>query len=259
MGHMEIESQLARLYEQQLALTPDDRYLHAHARNRAVRARHVSVFQRYAPYLEGAHTVLDWGSRNAADACMIRMRFGDQIELHACDVDRGGYTAFYNFARLQYKTLTHPYHLPYDDGQFDAIIGSGVLEHVPIDTMSLIEHYRVIRTGGHLIITFLPNRTSHTEWLNRQLGHPGHLRLYSLRQVKNMLIHHGFLPVAAGYHQIMPSLSSLRGGIFDSPAANWTVEKLAALNGPLERIPLLRALATNVFVIGRKVDAIHAP
>jgi SAM-dependent methyltransferase len=255
---VDIETRLAELYRQQSTLTPLDRYLHAHARNRAVQLRHVKIFERYAPYLEGARTVLDWGSRNAADACMIRMRYGSSVELHACDVDEPTYNAFYDFGRLHYTRLDHPYRLPYEDGQFDAVIGSGVLEHVPIDSMSLIELYRAIKPGGHLIITFLPNRCSYTEWLNRQLGHPGHLRLYSLRQARGMLIHSGFLPVSSGYHQIMPSLSSPESGIFDSPFANWLVDKLAALNAPLEAVPLVRALATNIFAIGRKVYSINS-
>ncbi len=254
---LDYEHQLARLYEEQLKATPD-RYLHAHCRNRAVLRRHVSIFERYSRYLDDAKTVLDWGSRNAADACMVRMRRGADVEIHACDVDEAQYRVFFDFARLHYSRLDHPYRLPYQDGQFDAVISSGVLEHVPIDSMSLIELYRVIRTGGHLIITFLPNRTSYTEWLNRRLGHPGHLRLYSLKQARKLLIHHGFVPVASGYHQMLPSLSSLGGGVFDLRVSNWLVDKLQGLNGPLERTPLLRGLATNVYVIARRVDWVSA-
>jgi SAM-dependent methyltransferase len=153
--------------------------------------------------------------------------------------------------------LTHPYKLPYSDDQFDAVIGSGVLEHVPNDSESLKELYRVIRPGGHLIVTFLPNRYSYTEWLNRTLRYPHHLRRYRISEIKYMFMHHGFRPIRHGYHQMLPSLSSPRGGIFNAPLANKVVERLAVLNGTLERIPPINSISTNIFMVGQKVQAFH--
>jgi SAM-dependent methyltransferase len=249
-------AELSRLYRLQADIS-DDRYLQSHSRNSAVIRRQVSIFERYQHALKDAQTVLDWGCRQAADACMVRMLLGDGVEIHGCDVDPLEYRPFFDFSGLKYSQLSHPYRLPYEDNCFDTVIGSGVLEHVPIDSESLKELYRVIQPLGCFVMTHLPNRYSYTEWLNRRLGNPHHIRLYSLAEALHMFIHHGFRPTAFGYHQMVPSLSSPAGGIFDLPVANRLVESLFGLNSFLERLWPVNKLSTNIFVIGRKELAIN--
>jgi ubiquinone/menaquinone biosynthesis C-methylase UbiE len=253
---IDYEAELLKLYAAQNEMK-QDLYLHAHSRNRAVIRRQVSIFLRCQGFLQNAHTVLDWGCRHAVDACLVRMLQGSEAELYGCDVDAADYKAFFDFARLSYARLTHPYLLPYDDNSFDAVIGSGVLEHVPNDSESLKELYRVIKPGGFFIMTMLPNKLSYTEWLNRRLGNPHHLRTYSLAEARRMCMHHGFLPISCGYHQVLPTLSSPKGGIFDFPLANRLVEKLFSLNYYLERLWPINRLATNIFIVARKVEAFH--
>lgn len=250
------DDQLVKLYSIQ-AQAKGDAYLHAHSRNLAVIRRQTSIFERCQEYLTGAHTVLDWGCRQAADACLVRILRGPDVTLHGCDVDVGEYQAFFEFAGLHYTQLTHPYLLPYENNTFDVVIGSGVLEHVPNDSESLKELYRVIRPEGFFIMTMLPNVFSYTEWLNRRLRNPHHLRLYSLSEARHMFMHHGFLPVRSGYHQIVPTLSSPKGGIFDSRFANYLVEKAFSLNSFFEKVWPINKLASNVFVVGKKVQAFH--
>jgi len=182
---------------------------------------------------------------------------GSDVELHGCDVDSGEYQAFFDFAGLKYSQLSHPYLLPYESDSFDAVIGSGVLEHVPNDFESLKELYRIIRPGGFFIMTMLPNAYSYTEWMNRRLKNPHHLRMYSLSEARHMFMHHGFLPVRFGYHQMTPTLSSPNGGIFDLAIANRLVEKLFSLNAFFERSWPINRFSTNIFVVGRKVEAFH--
>jgi len=250
------ETELIKLYSIQAQLK-GDRYLHAHSRNLAVIRRQTSIFERCQDVLKDAHTVLDWGCRHAADACMVRMLRGPGVELHGCDVDEAEYPAFFDYAGLKYTQLVHPYSLPYESNLFDAVIGSGVLEHVPNDSESLKELYRVIRPGGFFIMTFLPNKYSYTEWINRRLGNPHHLRLYSLGRAKDVFMHHGFLPVRSGYHQIIPTLSSPKAGIFDLRVANQLVERAFSLNSFFEKLWPLNKLSTNIFVVGKKVEAFH--
>lgn len=250
------EDQLSKLYAAQ-AQIKEDSYLHAHSRNRAVIRRQVSIFERCQDFLKDSRVVLDWGCRHAVDACLVRMLRGPEVELHGCDVDTGDYKAFYEFAQLNYAQIKHPYLLPYSDNSFDAIIGSGVLEHVPNDSESLKELYRVIRPNGYFIMTMLPNRYSYTEWLNRKLRNPHHLRMYSLAEAKYMFLHHGFLPVQFGHHQVIPTLSSPKKGIFDLSFANMIVEKLFSLNSFAERLWPVNLLSTNVFIVGKKVEAFH--
>lgn len=253
---MDFEANLLKLYSTQ-AQIKEDRYLHAHSRNLAVIRRQISIFERCQEFLKDARTVLDWGCRHAVDACLIRMLRGPEVELHGCDVDPGDYKTFFDFAGLQYTQLAHPYQLPYESNSFDAVMGSGVLEHVPNDSESLKELYRVIRPGGFFIMTMLPNQYSYTECLNRTLKNPHHLRMYSLSEAKHMFMHHGFLPVRSGYHQMIPTLSSPKGGVFDLRIANQLVVKLFSLNSLFERVWPINTVSTNIFIVGKKVDAFH--
>ena len=250
------ELELARLYSLQAQLG-DDLYLHGHSRNSAVIRRQVSIFERLAEPIRDARTVLDWGCRHAPDACLVRMLRGNDVELYGRDVDNAGYQAFFEFARLKYLQLNHPYLIPYPDGFFDVVIGSAVLEHVPNDSESLKELYRIIRPSGHFIMTMLPNKYSYTERLNRRLGNPHHLRLYSLREAHHMFMHHGFLPIDFGFHQVLPTLSSPKHGIFNLPVANKLVELIYPCNALLERCWPINRLSTNIFIVGRKVEAFH--
>jgi SAM-dependent methyltransferase len=250
------DAELVKLYSLQ-ALTKSDSYLHAHSRNLAVIRRQTSIFERCQDFFRDSQVVLDWGCRHAADACLIRMLRGPDVQICGCDVDSGEYDAFFEFAGLQYTQLTHPYLLPYENNSFDVVIGGGVLEHVPNDSESLKELYRVIRPGGFFIMTMLPNKSSYTEWLNRKLGNPHHLRLYSLSRALDMFMHHGLLPVRYGYHQVVPTLSSPKGGIFDLRLANWIVEKTFSLNSFFEKLWPINKLSTNLFVVGKKVEAFH--
>lgn len=249
-------SKLVELYSLQDEILKD-RYLHAHSRNRAVIRRQVAIFERCQAFFKEVRTVLDWGCRQAADACMVRMLLGPKVDLYGCDVDDITYTPFFDFAGLKYTRLAHPYLIPYEDDSFDVVIGSGVLEHVPNDSESLKELYRIIRPGGHFVMTTLPNRYSYTEWLNRTLRNPAHARRYSLAEARKMFLHHGFRPIVSGYHQVVPTLSSPEGGIFDRELANRLVERLFDFNAFLEKLWPINRLSTNVFVVGRKELAFH--
>jgi SAM-dependent methyltransferase len=98
--------------------------------------------------------------------------------------------------------------LPYEDGVFDAVIASGVLEHVPMDYESLKELNRILRPGGRLIIAYLPNRFSVQEWWIRVSGRGApHRRLYSRSEFTRTLLHCGFLPLTAGYQTQLDCLA----------------------------------------------------
>ena len=101
---------LQGLYKIQQELNPDP-YLYAHSRNIAVIHRHVYIYEKLACYLSGTNTILDWGCRHAADACMARNMLGDSVEIHGCDVDNEGYSAFFQYSKIVYSKLDHYYHI----------------------------------------------------------------------------------------------------------------------------------------------------
>jgi SAM-dependent methyltransferase len=216
------------LYQEQAAIQRDQ-YLEAHSHNPAVIRRNTAIFARYSRFIPAEGAVLDWGCNHAPDSCLVKMLRGDSVQLYGCDVGGREYKAFHGFANLRFSEITHPYFLPYEDNFFDAVIGSAALEHVPNDSESLKEMYRILKPGGVLIITTLPNRLSYTEWLSRVLRRPHHLRRYSLKMMKST------------------------GGLFDSPFMNRFAGMLASQNEIGERLWPILCFASNLFIVGRKV------
>ncbi len=249
------EQKMFELYAEQSRIETND-YLEAHSHNLAVMRRDTGIFERYSHLLPEKGTILDWGCNHAPSSCLVKMLRGDAVQLYGCDVHSSAFQAFFRFANLRYTTLTHPYLLPYDDDTFDAVIGTAVLEHVPNDSESLKELYRILKPGGIFVMTTLPNRYSYTEWLNRVMQRSHHLRRYSLTESKHMLLHHGFLPIAFGYHQVFPSLCSV-GGVFNSRLLNKIADGLSKQSVIAERIWPFRCFASNVFVVSKKVSFLH--
>lgn len=258
---------MRELFAAQLAIAPDD-YLVSHSRSDAAILRQISVLRRYTQYVRGR--VLDWGCRHAPDSCMLRTMFGDELELFGCDFSTpGDWRAFHEYAGLRYTQLDHAYRIPYDDDQFDLVVGGGVLEHVPNDYESLKEIYRILKVGGVFVISFLPNCYSYTEFLGRHLGRAHHMRRYNLSEVKKRLLHAGFEVLHAGYHQMVPSLAGSGGhcsGAGPDPSKNASANELSSrptaaahalgalwkLNAWLEWLWPVRMLSSNLYVISRK-------
>jgi SAM-dependent methyltransferase len=191
---------LSELYRQQLVLDPDDPYLLAHADPLVVRTQ-AAVVDWYSRYLPPRGWVLDWGCRHAPDSCLLQSRTGFRLHVDGCDfVPPGEYSAFHEFAQLDYTQLTDVVQLPYESESFDAVIASGTLEHVAMDYESLKELYRVLKPNGRLIVTYLPNRLSVSEWYRRRILASGHhRRVYGLGELTALLKRTGFYPLVGGY------------------------------------------------------------
>lgn len=242
-------TKLTRLYRQHLAEC-DDGYLRMHSGNAAVITRHVDAAQLYEPYI--GMRILDWGCKHGVDAFFVRAMRGDGVIIDGCDFDPPErYASFYRSSRMNYMQLRHPWDLPYADGAFDTVIASGVIEHVPQTAESLKELWRVLKTDGHLIVTFLPNRMSYTEWLSRRTGGLRHLKLFDIASFRGILLHHGFEPIAAGYHQVMPTLA----GHIASTRAQKLAEMVYLVNNVLERTPFVRSFAANIYIISQRVES----
>jgi SAM-dependent methyltransferase len=235
---------LRLLYEQYLEKFPGDDFLNEH-RGTAYLNSTVETFRFYEPYLPTTGKILDWGCHHAPDACLIRSARGDAVELHGCDVHGDRYRLFYDFAGLQYEYLQYPIHLPYPNDNFDVVVASGVLEHVPFDYESLKELYRVLKPGGRLILTYLPNIGSIAEWWRRRRKRPAHLRLYSKSQAFNLLLHSGFRPLVLSFQDRMDVLPT-KGG-------NYRVNDAAfRLLRPLLRLARLERLSSCLCAVAEK-------
>lgn len=89
--------------------------------------------------------------------------------------------------------------LPFDDGSFDKVIASEVLEHIHDDESALAELARVLRPGGRLAVT-IPSWLPETVcWkLSSDYHAPavpdGHVRIYRRRDVQRKLVAAGLEP-----------------------------------------------------------------
>lgn len=227
-------------------------YVQSVIANEATLDRHVRAFEIYAPYIRSGMKVLDWGCRHAPDSCMLRSLYQD-IEIYGCDVcTEGQFPEFHDYARLSFKPLDHVFLLPYEDNEFDVVIGSGVLEHVAREQQSLDELWRVLKEHGLLIITFLPNRLSVTENACRMLKkYTCHNRLYSLADAKRLFLKSGFVLESCGYHQVFPTFAKgVKSGGGVKAIANIGMK----LNRTFERVPLINRISSNLFFVLRRVD-----
>jgi SAM-dependent methyltransferase len=249
-SHEELVRLLRELSIRELRVR-DDRYLRSQSNNEAALRRKADAFLTTAPFVLPPR-VLDWGCRHGADSAMLRHWFGDSVELDGCDRDPEPYAAFASYAGMRYSQLSHPFELPYEDARFDTVIASGVLEHVSHPAESLLELGRVLRWGGRLVITFLPNLFSYTEvamTLARKLHHE---RRYTRRRIARELAVAGFEVIESGFHQVLPALTWVGGG--SSRAATrarpW-IERAYKLDSRLEgRFPFDR-VSSNLYVVAR--------
>jgi SAM-dependent methyltransferase len=154
---------------------------------------------------------------------------------------------------MGYTPLKHAWKLPYSDDSFDRIISCGVLEHVPLLNASLQELHRVTDPGGYLLITFLPNRLSYTEFVSRHvIKRSWHQRLYSKRRLKTKLLEHGFEPIEMGFHQVLPSFTAVHAsrGVW----AERTMRTMFKLDPLAERIWPVKLFAANIYAIARRCE-----
>jgi ubiquinone/menaquinone biosynthesis C-methylase UbiE len=214
--------------------------------------RQVRAFFLYRTYAETGSRFLDWGCRQAWASCMVRM-VNQKAAVEGCDITDAIPESMRNFAGIKYTQLQHAWKLPYADNSFDRVICSGVLEHVPLLNSSLIELNRVTETGGYLLITFLPNRFSYTEFVSRNFfKRSWHRRLYTRTQIKTKLLEHGFDPVDVGFHQFLPSLTS--GNRLQWAWAERALLKIFELDPLAESIWPLKFFGANIYAIARKSD-----
>lgn len=227
-----------------------DPYLAAKRALRTSTAELVRAYDRVRGALRSDQRLLDWGCRHAALSALARAEFGERIELHGCDVcDKRDYTTFHTRCGLDYRRLAHPWRLDYPDAYFDGVLAGGTLEHVPNDSASLTELWRVLKPGGALLITHLPNRGSWTEFVSRRLfPAQAHRRRYALAGFRRAMLHYGFEVVAGGHHQLAPS--SLPS-VWQKPWLERVVRLAQPMNA-LENVWPLRLFSATLWCVARK-------
>jgi SAM-dependent methyltransferase len=84
--------------------------------------------------------------------------------------------------------------LPYDDGTFDFVIASEILEHVPADEKAIDELIRVLKPGGRLAVTvprWLPEKVCWALSDEYHANEGGHIRIYRADELQDKIASRG--------------------------------------------------------------------
>jgi 2-polyprenyl-3-methyl-5-hydroxy-6-metoxy-1,4-benzoquinol methylase len=84
--------------------------------------------------------------------------------------------------------------MPYDDGSFDVVLASEILEHVPQDDQAISELVRILAPGGILAITvprWLPERICWALSDEYHANEGGHVRIFKADELKAKVAAHG--------------------------------------------------------------------
>jgi SAM-dependent methyltransferase len=92
--------------------------------------------------------------------------------------------------------------LPFPDGEFDRVVASEVLEHIPDDDAAIAELVRVLRPGGTLAVTvprWLPERICWALSAECHEVEGGHVRVYRAKELVAKLRAAGLRHVGSGH------------------------------------------------------------
>ncbi|MFH1361718.1 MAG: oligosaccharide flippase family protein, partial [bacterium] len=196
-------------------------------------------------YLTGR--ILDWGCGLGQMSYFLKNR---GFEVVSYDIDPAGH-GFLNQIGQELILGSDPVKLPFADASFDAVVSSGVLEHVVDPRASLQEISRIVKPGGYLFIFRLPNKFSYIEFVSDRLGRGDHPVKYSRTEIKNILNQAGYEIISLRYKGFFPY--NLKGfpekfrSFYYRFGSFW--EKIDAL---FSAMPIINNLSTNIEIVARK-------
>jgi ubiquinone/menaquinone biosynthesis C-methylase UbiE len=106
--------------------------------------------------------------------------------------------------------------LPFEDGSFDRVVCTEVLEHVPDDWAVLAELVRVLRPGGALAVSVPDELSERLLWrLSRKYrtAPGGHVRIYRRRELVRLLRDGGVRPYAVRFRHSLEACYWLFGSV----------------------------------------------
>ena len=177
---------------------------------------------------EEAFRTLDFGSLTGILSLALKAL---AYEVHCVDVEPIAieYGGFYEKYDLKLKPLLNGYKLPYEDGYFDCVIFSEVLEHLYDSPLEILTEFkRILKPGGHLVLTtpnvmrienklkFLLNINIYQD-IQRYVYYPRyalHFREYSRKDLETLLEEYlGYFPVRVKMFDFAAGRSRLRRAV----------------------------------------------
>jgi SAM-dependent methyltransferase len=98
--------------------------------------------------------------------------------------------------------------LPFDDGSFDRVIASEILEHIPDDRAAIAEIARVVRPGGTVAVSVPRRWTEQICWQLSDAYHEvegGHVRIYRGSELLRSLTDAGLTPLGSHHAHALHS------------------------------------------------------
>ena len=99
-------------------------------------------------------------------------------------------------------------HLPFEDGHFDRVLASEILEHLPDDRTAMVEIARVTRSGGLVAVTVPRAWPERINWALSDEYHEvegGHVRIYRRGELVHALETTGLQHVGTAYAHALHS------------------------------------------------------
>ena len=184
-------------------------------------------------------SILDWGCGKGHISYWLKKR---GLNITGCDVANGGITSVFGIdspiikeVEFTIAELQHEYILPFADESFHVVLSFGVLEHVPNDLESLKEIRRILKPGGLFFCFHLPYKLSYTQNIQHIRGRWYHDKLYSKKNVKDLLAKSDLKLIDIWHRALLPKVSFCPRNYhsvekIDNWFCNYTILKYFATN-----------------------------
>lgn len=191
--------------------------------------------------------ILDWGCGIGQMSYLLKNRGLDVISY---DINSEG-REFLNRIGQKLILANHQIKLPFSDASFDAVLSSGVLEHVTDPAASLNEIGRVLKKNGYLFIFRLPNKYSYIEFVSDCLGRGDHPVKYTKGEIKRILEQAGYKIFSVNYNGFIPyNLKGFHAVIRQS--YHFFGFLLEMIDAVLAFLLIVNIFSTNIEVVARK-------
>ena len=238
------QDELANLKE---LLSSQDGDLIPHIASDLGSSRYVKNADQIKLYMTNGR-ILDWGCGIGQMSYLLKNRC---FEVISYDVDPMG-QEFLDRIGQRLLLARDPVSLPFANSHFDAVLSSGVIEHVDDPLASLKEVNRILKDRGYLFIYRLPNKYSYIEFISDRLGRGDHPVKYSVNEIRGLLEKYNYEVLRVGYSQILPY--NLKGFPTWLREFYHRFDKLTEkLDMILSRVPLLKRISTNIEIVARKM------
>jgi len=191
--------------------------------------------------------ILDWGCGLGQMSYLLKNR---GLNVTSYDLDQSGAGLLAKIGQ-NLVLADDPVKLPFPDASFDAVLSSGVLEHVPEPIASLKEISRVLKPNGYFFVFRLPNKYSYVEFISDLLRRGDHPVKYSSFEIKQLLKQFGFDLLTIRYQGFLPynlkGFPSVIRRLYHALDPLWI--KLDSL---FSALPLINRISTNLELVVRK-------